>query len=251
MGSVNYGSELIGRRAVVTGAANGIGAACAKALASHGVWTACVDIVPPDETVAEIQAASGRAVSISCDVAREEDVLALFAQVRQYIGRVDFLVHCAGIIHEKPLLDTKTEEFDRVIDVNLRGTFLVGREGIRAMHPHGGRVILIASDLGYLGRQTFSPYVASKHGVIGLMRSWAKEFAPKILVNAICPGPIDTAMLSADQMTEEWRQKERDIPLSRFGAAEEIADMAVFLTSNSSQFITGQGMHVNGGSVMP
>lgn len=251
MGPVNYGAELIGRRAVVTGAASGIGGACAKALASYGVWTACADIVAPDDTVAAIEAEAGRAISITCDVSKEEDVLALFSQVRQHIGRLNFLVHCAGIIREKPLLETEAAEFDHVIDVNLRGTFLVGREGIRAMHPNRGRVILISSDLGYLGRETFSPYVASKHGVMGLMRSWAKEFSPDILVNAICPGPIDTAMLSADQMSDEWREKELDIPLSRFGTAEEIADMAVFLTTESSRFITGQGMHVKGGSVMP
>lgn len=251
MAAVNYGAELIGRRAVVTGAASGIGAACAKALAAHGVWTACADIVSPDQTVAKIEADAGRSIPITCDVSSEEDVLALFARVRQRIGRLDFLVHCAGVIHEKPLLETETKDFDRVMNINLRGTFLVGREGIRAMQPAGGRVILIASDLGYLGRETFSPYVASKHGVMGLMRSWAKEFAPQTLVNAICPGPIDTAMLSSDQMTEEWRQKEMDIPLARFGAPEDIADMAVFLTTNSSRFITGQGMNVNGGSVMP
>lgn len=251
MGPVNYGAELIGRRAVVTGAAGGIGAACAKALAAHGVWTACADIISSDKTVAEIETDAGRAIPIICDVSQEQDVLAMFARVRQHIGRLDFLIHCAGVIDEKPLLETTTEDFDRVLNINLRGTFLVGREAIRSMQPNGGRVILIASDLGCLGRETFSPYVASKHGVMGLMRSWAKEFAPIVLVNAICPGPIDTAMLSADQMTDEWRQKELDIPLARFGTVEEIADMAVFLTTDSSRFITGQGMHVNGGSVMP
>ena len=251
MGPVNYGAELIGRRAIVTGATGGIGAACAKSLAAHGVWTACADIVSPDETVADIKADADQAISIKCDVSLEEDVLTMFTRVRQHIGRLDFLVHCAGVIDEKPLLETSAEDFDRVMNINLRGTFLVGREAIRSMQPSGGRVVLISSDLGYLGREMFSPYVASKHGVMGLMRSWAKEFAPRILVNAICPGPIDTAMLSAEHMTEEWRRKELEIPLSRFGTADEIADMAVFLTTDSSCFITGQGMHVNGGSVMP
>ena len=251
MRAANYGAELIGRRALVTGAANGIGAACARALAEHGVWTACADIASPENTVAEIEADAGRAIAITCDVSREDNVLEMFARIRQHIGRLDFLIHCAGVIDERPLLDTRIEDFDRVMGINLRGTFLVGREAIRAMRPNGGRVILIASDLGCLGRETFSPYVASKHGVMGLMRSWAREFAPDILVNAICPGPIDTAMLAADNMTEEWRERERDIPLARFGTPEEIADMAVFLTTHSSRFVTGQGMHVNGGSVMP
>ena len=251
MRPMHYGEELTGRRAVVVGAARGIGAACARALASHGVWTACADIVVPDRTVAEIEANAGRAIPIRCDVSQEEDVLRLFARTRRHIGRLDFLVHCAGVIDERPLLETRTEVFDRVMDVNLRGTFLVGREGIRAMVPHGGRVIVVSSDLGYLGRESFSPYVASKHGVMGLVRSWAREFAPDILVNAICPGPVDTDMLSAGKMTAEWRARELDIPLARLGAVEEIADMAVFLATQSSRFITGQGMHVNGGSVMP
>jgi 3-oxoacyl-[acyl-carrier protein] reductase len=250
----NYGAELIGQRAVVTGAANGIGAACAHALAAQGVWTACADIVAPDMTVAKIESNSGRVLGITCDMSNEDDVVKMFSRVHQHIRRMDFLVHCAGIAHEKPLLETDVSEFDRVINVNPRGTFLVGREAIRAMSGHGRRVVLIASDLGYLGRETFSPYVSSKHGVMGLMRSWAvtaKEFAPNILVNAICPGPIDTDMLSEEQMTPEWREKEMDIPLGRFGQPEEIAEMAIFLTTNSSRFTTGQGMSVNGGSVMP
>lgn len=251
MTDANYGSDLNGYRAVVTGAADGIGAACARTLARLGIWTACVDRVSSEKTVGAIGAENGQAVDIPCDVSREEDVCGMFARVRREVGGLDFLVHCAGVIDERPLLDTRVEDFDRVININLRGTFLVGREAIRLMGAQGGRVVLISSDLGYLGRETFSAYVASKHGVLGLTRSWAKEFAPGILVNAICPGPIDTAMLSEANMTEDWRRRELDIPLGRFGAAQEIADMAVFLLSDSARFITGQGMNVNGGSVMP
>ena len=112
-------------------------------------------------------------------------------------------------------------------------------------------MILTASDLSYLGRETFSPYVASKHGVLGLTRSWAREFAPRILVNALCPGPIDTEMLGAAEMSAEWRAREMDIPLGRFGRPEEIAAMAVFLAGPGGDFVTGQGIGVNGGSVMP
>ena len=122
---------------------------------------------------------------------------------RQAFGGLDVLVHCAGIIHEAPLLDTPIADFDRVIAVNLRGSFLVGQAAIRLMEgtAKAPSVILIASDMAYYGRETFSPYVASKHGVLGLMRSWAKEFAPRILVNALCPGPIDTEMLGAANMS--------------------------------------------------
>ena len=167
--------------------------------------------------------------------------------------RLDILVHCAGVIYERPLLETSASDFDRVIAINLRGTFLVGREALRCMSNSGaGRVILIASDMSYYGRETFSPYVASKHGVLGLMRSWAIEFAPSINVNAICPGPVDTLMLGAENMSEKWRKKELEIPLlKRFGQPEEIAQMAVYLCGSGGAYITGQGLGVNGGSVLP
>ena len=113
------------------------------------------------------------------------------------------------------------------------------------------RAILIASDMAYCGRETFSPYVASKHGVLGLVRSWAKEFAPRILVNAICPGPIDTEMLGAAHMSAEWRARELAIPLARFGQPQEIAALVLFLGGNGGRYFTGQGLGPNGGSVMP
>jgi len=116
---------------------------------------------------------------------------------------------------------------------------------------NGGRIVLLASDLGYLGRETFSPYVASKHAVLGLARSWAIEFAPGILVNAICPGPIESGVPTANGVAQAWRERELDIPLHRFGEPDEVAAMAVFLAGPSARFITGQGFGVNGGSVMP
>lgn len=198
-----------------------------------------------------IECGIGRAIGLQCDVSDEASVLAAISELQAQVGRIDILVHCAGIIHEKPLLETSAEEFDRVIAVNLRGSFLIGREAIRSMSGRDGRVIMIASDLGYLGRETFSPYVASKHGVMGLVRSWAREFAPGILVNAICPGPIDTAMLDQRNMSPEWRAKELEIPMARFGEPDEIAKTAVFLAGRGASYITGQGIGVNGGSVMP
>ena len=115
----------------------------------------------------------------------------------------------------------------------------------------GGRVINVASDLGYFGRENFSVYCASKAGVLTLTRSWAKEFAPDILVNAIAPGPIDTDMLGPDAMSPEWREKEAQIPLARIGWPEEVAAAAVFLAGPGASFMTGQTLGPNGGSVMP
>ena len=112
-------------------------------------------------------------------------------------------------------------------------------------------MINVASDLGYFGRETFSVYCASKAGVLTLTRSWAKEFAPAILVNAIAPGPIDTDMLGRNAMSSEWRQKEEQIPLGRIGQPEEVASSAVFLAGPDASFMTGQVLDPNGGSVMP
>jgi len=240
-------SDCSHMKVLVTGAQRGIGAACALAFANKSAEVICTDIKLPQETVTTINESGGKAQGLKCDVSDETSVLDLYANLTS----LTTLVHCAGIIHEMPLLETSCADFDRVINVNLKGTFLVGREAIRMMSGTTGRVILIASDMAYYGRETFSPYVASKHGVLGLTRSWAKEFAPDILINALCPGPIDTAMLDAEHMTPEWRKKELNIPLGRFGQPEEIAQMALFLAGPGAAYITGQGINVNGGSIMP
>ena len=242
---------LSGKRVLVTGAARGIGAACAFRLATDGASCICADIGDSTGTVERVRAGGGQSFEIKCDVSNEESVLLLFEDLKRMVGGLDVLVHCAGVIHEKPLLSTSAAEFDRVVSTNLRGTFLVGREAIRVMEGSGGRVILIASDLSYSGRETFSAYAASKHGVLGLVRCWAKEFAPEILVNAICPGPVDTDMLSASNMSLEWRKKETNIPLMRLGRPGEIAGLAAYLAGDESGFVTGQGLGINGGSVMP
>jgi 3-oxoacyl-[acyl-carrier protein] reductase len=246
-------NELKDRLVLVTGAHRGIGAACARAFAAAGARVACADIRKPEQTLASLQPhANGTGhVALVCDVADEGSVGAMFEDLARRFGGLDVLVHCAGVIHEAPLLETGIDVFDRVIGINLRGSFLVGKGAIALMQGREGRVILTASDLAYLGRETFSPYVASKHGVLGLMRSWAKEFAPRILVNALCPGPIDTAMLGAAEMSAEWRARELDIPLGRFGQPDEVAAMAVFLAGPGGSYVTGQGIGVNGGSVMP
>ena len=245
-------SALAKKVALVTGAARGIGRATARTLARDGARVVTADISDPTSTADAIRMAGGDATSVVVDVTSEQSVAALFEVVEARYGRLDVLVNCAGVIHEKALLDTTAEEFDRVVAVNLRGSFLVGRDAIRLMTRNGGgRVILVASDLAYAGRETFSAYVASKHGVLGLARSWAIEFAPSILVNALCPGPIDTEMLSAEHMSAEWRERELDIPLHRFGEPGDVAEMAAFLAGTHAQFITGQGIGVNGGSVMP
>ena len=119
------------------------------------------------------------------------------------------------------------------------------------MKGRGGRVILVASDLSCSGRETLSAHVASKHGVLGLVRRWAREFAPEMLVTAICPGPVGTEMLSASRMSPEWRKKETDMPLTRLGQPGEIASLAAYPAGPESGLLAGQGLGINGGSVMP
>jgi 3-oxoacyl-[acyl-carrier protein] reductase len=244
---------LSGKRALVTGAARGIGRAIAGALAAEGaaVMLADLDGAGAERGAAEIAAAGGIAFAVSADVTDEARVVAMFEVALKRLGGLDILVNNAGVILEKPLLETTAAEFDRLMAVNLRGVFLVGREGIRHLRQRGGRVINLASDLGYYGRSDFSAYCASKSGVLALTRSWAKEFAPGILVNSIAPGPIDTEMLGAANMSAAARAQEENIPLARIGKAEEVAAVAVFLAGPGASFVTGQAIGPNGGSVMP
>ena len=203
--------------------------------------------------MAGIAAAGGSGFALHLDVSDERSVLAGVAEALDRLGGLDTLVSNAGVILQRSLLESTTAEFDRLMAVNLRGVFLVGREGLRAMVAQGtgGRVINVASDLGFLGREEISAYCASKGGVLTLTRSWAKEFGPGILVNAIAPEPIDTDMLGREAMSAEWREKEEQIPLARVGQPEEIATAAVFLAGPGASYMTGQTIGPNSGSVMP
>ena len=246
------GQRLAGKKILVTGASRGIGRAIALAMAAEGATVALAARTATDRTRTLIADLGGEALSYTVDVSEESTVEALFAELHADLGTLVVVVSNAGVILEKPLCDTSAADFDWLMNINLRGTFLVGREAIRQMVAGGagGRVINIASDLGYLGREAFSVYCASKGGVIAMTKSWALEFAPNILVNSISPGPIDTDMLAVENMSPEWRKKEEDIPLGRIGQPEEVAGLAVFLAGPSASFITGQGFGVNGGSVM-
>jgi 3-oxoacyl-[acyl-carrier protein] reductase len=159
--------------------------------------------------------------------ASEEDAALSVRETINRFGALDILVNNAGVILEKPLLETTAADFDWLMSINLRGTFMTGREAIRHMVQVGsGRIINIASDLGYFGREQFSVYCASKAAILNLTKSWAREFAPDILINAIAPGPIDTDMLDLANMSPEWR-KRRDDPDGAHGRVEEVATASV------------------------
>ena len=248
---------LAGRTALVTGGSRGIGRAIALAFAREGARVAICHHGDPRaaETLAELRQAGAEAVEIKADVSREDDVLAMFATIAAAFGSLDIAVSNAGILREAPLFETSAAEFDEVIAVNLRGTFLVGREAARMMlaRPQpapAGRIINISSDLAFLGREKMTAYCASKGAVVSLTRSFARELAPKILVNAIAPGAVDTDMTSAGTMSAEALAKDLATPLARLARPDEIAALAVFLAGDGSSFVTGQCYGANGGSVM-
>ena len=244
--------SLQGRTALVTGAATGIGRACALRMAQAGafVWVNHLGQADAaDGVVREIAAAGGRAQAVEADVSDADAVQRMAGGV----GAVDVLVNNAGIIQEKPFLETTEADWDRMLAVDLKAVFLVCRAFIPGMLSKGqGAIVNIASDLGILGRERYAPYCAAKAGVIGLTKSLAREFAPqRIRANAVAPGPVATAMVSLEHMSAEWVEKELAIPQHRLGAPEEIADSVLFLASDLSRFYTGQVLGPNGGSVMP
>lgn len=244
--------SLRGRTALVTGAATGIGRATALRLAQAGatVWVNHLgQASAAGDVVREIAAAGGRAQAIEADVS---DAAAV-QRMAEAVGAVDVLVNNAGVIQEKPFLETTEADWDRMLAVDLKAVFLVCRAIIPGMLSKGqGAIVNIASDLGILGRERYAPYCAAKAGVIGLTKSLAREFAPQhIRANAVAPGPVATAMVSLEHMSAEWVEKELAIPQHRLGAPEEIADSVLFLASDLSRFYTGQVLGPNGGSAMP
>ncbi|CUH65493.1 3-oxoacyl-[acyl-carrier-protein] reductase FabG [Thalassovita gelatinovora] len=240
---------LHGKLAIVTGGSRGIGRAIALALASHGAKVAFCHPGDPAaaDTLTAIKALSD-GIAVTADVADEAQIEAFFEAATDAFGAPDILVNNAGILRESPLAETEVADFDRVIAVNLRGTFLAARAFVRRCQT--GRIINIASDLGILGREEMAAYTASKGGIIALTRTFARELAPGILVNAIAPGSIETDMTSPDSMSPEQLAKDMATPLARLGQPGDIAAMACYLASPDSNFVTGQCFGVNGGSVM-
>ncbi len=248
--------SLAGQTALITGAATGIGRAIALTLSQAGARVVINHLNQPQEAatlVQSIKGAGGQAVAISADVSDGAAVQRLVAEALHTVGDLHILVNNAGIIQEKPFLDTTEADWDRMLTTDLKSVFLMSRAVLPGMVARGGGAIVnMASDLGILGRENYAPYCAAKAGVIGLTRSLAREFAPHgIRVNAIAPGPVNTAMVSLENMSSEWMEKELAIPQHRVAEPEEIAATALFLASGLSRFFCGQVLGPNGGSVMP
>jgi NAD(P)-dependent dehydrogenase (short-subunit alcohol dehydrogenase family) len=243
-----------GKAGLVTGAASGIGRACAHRFAAEGAGVVVADLERSreggEETARAIEEAGGRAEFFACDVARSEDNKALVARVVESYGRLDFAHNNAGIGVHKPLHETSVEEFDRVIAVNLRGTFLGMRAQIAWMLEHGGGAIVnTSSNAGTHAVKLLSAYTASKHGILGLTKNGAVEYADDgIRVNAVCPGAIMTPLMSG---VSEERQREIRAPqaMTRFGEPAEVAAAVVWLCSDDASFVTGVALPVDAGSV--
>jgi 3-oxoacyl-[acyl-carrier protein] reductase len=242
--------DLSGRTALVTGSTRGIGRAIAEALAGAGARVAVVgrDVGRAEEVASAI----GRdAAGFACDVTDSASVTALVESVEKAFGQIDILVNNAGLTRDNILFRLKDEDWDTVLDANLRGAFVAIRAASRGMMKRRwGRIINIASVVGIIGNKGQSNYAASKAGLIGLTKSVAKELASRnILINAVAPGFIETDMTAA--MTAEARATlSGQIPLERLGSPNDIAAIVAFLASDLASYITGQVLVVDGGLVM-
>jgi 3-oxoacyl-[acyl-carrier protein] reductase len=247
-------NKLLDRVAIVTGGARGIGGAIATAFAAEGADVVIADVLGEDvaaPVLEAIAAAGRRSLLVRTDVSDEAQVRAMVEQAYNEFDAVDILVNDAGIFGQFFFHELTVEEWDRVLGVNLRGVFLCTRFVLPRMLERGsGNVINVASQLGQIGGIEMVHYSASKAGVIGFTKALAREVSTKgIRVNAIAPGPILTDMMA--QETEEWAaRKLAELPIGRFGEADEIAPTAVFLASDDSSYYVGQTLCPNGGDVM-
>ena len=232
-------TNLAGKTALVTGAASGIGKAAADALRRAGAAVIGIDS----------SAANGGVEIVTCNLANEAQIISAVSEAAERLGRIDILINNAGVMQESALEHITAEHIDWHFAVNVRAAILVTREALRHM-GEGGRIVNIASELAYLGRSEASVYCATKGAILGLTRSWARELAPRILVNAVAPGPTDTPLLAFDTMTPEEQARETALPLRRIARPEEIASAVLFLAGPGATYVTGQCLGVNGGAVM-
>ena len=241
------------RVAVVTGGGKGIGRAIAGTLACGGakVVISGRDVQALESACEEIRAKGGEALAVAGDVARAQDAEQLCAKTLEAYGKADILVNNAGITRDNLVMRMSEEEWDQVLDTNLKGTFLCIKAFTRPMMKQRyGRIVNVSSVVGLLGNPGQANYVASKAGVIGLTKSVAKELASRhITVNAVAPGFIETAMTSG--LSEKVREGlQAQIPLGRLGSPEDVAHAVAFLCSEEAGYVTGQVLSVDGGMRM-
>ena len=242
--------RLTQKVSIITGAAQGIGLATALKFAQEGAIVIVCDIQQAgvDAAVAQCQAAGATAVGFVLDVTQRDMVDAVVAQVKDRFGRIDVLINNAGITKDARLQKMTLEQFDRVIDVNLRGVFHCAQAVVDTMVAQGSGVILNASSVvGIYGNFGQTNYAATKFGVIGFTKTWSRELGPKgIRVNAVAPGFVETPILATipDKVLDEMRDR---VPLKRLGKAEELANVYAFLASDEASYVNGAVLEVSGG----
>lgn len=241
-----------GKVALVTGASRGIGRAIALRLAKDGA-AVVVNYASSEqqakEVVAGIEKAGGQAIAVQADVSKVVDVVRLFDATFDRFGRLDILVNNAGVILYKLLADTTEEEFDRLISINIKGTYFCCQQAAKRM-AEGGRIINLSTSITALLLPTYSAYAASKGAVEQIARILAKELGPRgITVNAVSPGPTDTELFGQDKTDEEKRRFGQMAALGRLGQPQDIADVVAMLCSEDAHWITGQNIRANGGTI--
>ncbi len=245
--------RLEGKNALITGAAQGIGKSIAIGMAKEGanIAIADVNIESAKNTSQEVRSIGVKSIAIKLDVSKQDDVTNAFETCIKEFGTLDILVNNAGITRDTVLLRMKEEDWDMVLNVNLKGSFLCSKEAVKIMaKQRSGKIISISSVVAYIGNPGQSNYSSSKAGLIGLTKTIAKEYASRgIRANAIAPGFIQTAM--TDVLSDEVKNEmKKSIPLGQFGTPEDVTSSVIFLASKESDYITGQVLHVNGGMYM-
>lgn len=244
--------EFKDKVAVITGASMGMGLAAAKAFAASGAHVVLVDILDASAQAAELKAAGYKAEAFICDVADEKQVKETVEKIVAQFGSIDFAFNNAGIqAPPQELADVSNEIYDRVMDVNLKGIWNFMKYELQQMRKQGNGSIVNNSSLGGLvGLPERAVYHASKHGILGMTKSAALEYAPKgIRINAVCPGIIHTPMVQ-DMLVGQAEAMDamiEQLPIKRLGKAEEIADVVLWLCSNASTYVIGQAIAVDGG----
>jgi 3-oxoacyl-[acyl-carrier protein] reductase len=245
--------SLTGKKALITGASRGIGKAVAMKLAAEGadVIVTATSLDRAKQTADQITLLGRKAIPVKVDVSVASDVEALFQVVVEEFGSLDILVNNAGITRDGLLMRMKDEDWDSVLDVNLKGTFLCTREAIKLMaKAKSGRIVTISSVVGEMGNAGQANYCASKAGIIGFTKAVAREYAKRnITVNAVAPGFVETDMTGV--LTDGVRDELlKQIPVNRFGSPEDIANAVYYLVSDLGSYVTGQVLAVNGGMHM-